>query len=490
MRFLPAAGLTLLLLLPGSSPAQEAVPAQPDTSIINTRLAWEKVAAARDAAAADRHHDAVADYLEALASDARLVPQVAQEIAYQKLWREDADKAIFYFHRYLARHPEDNNRGVRSGLAMAYSWSGRQPEAIALYRGLVNEDRADGGARLGLGRSLIWNNNLRAGVNVVRGVEDEFPADSRPGRQSSHFLLTVLDGYTPHLTLQARSMWESDGLDTYRLGAEMHFEVLGNMLLQVAPSSALFQMPDRPNVFAPRFQLGLIGPLAHNWNLHAYGWVEHFRSRDPLNSSATDELKWTRPGGDLWLTWIAHPRVRFDFGGASQPVLTYQAFEKELGYEQGSASMDWRFARHFNLGVSGIYGDYSDGNSKRRGSSNLYWRREGKVQILTGPVLTYMDFETAYPGGYWSPDWVRNASWRLMLETRSGHSLFKLDGSLGLEKELGADTLTVAGISGHWGWRFADEWLAALEVGHSRSRFDSASGYRRTFVNLSLRAMF
>ncbi len=459
MRFLPAAGLIVLLLWAGLSPAQEsiretsqenlretfqetfqaAMPAQPDTGIINTRLAWEKVAAARDAAAADRHHDAVADYLDALANDASLVPRVAQEIAYQKLWREDADKAIFYFRRYLARHPQGSNRSVRNGLAMAYSWSGRQPEAIALYRDLVQEDRADGAARLGLGRSLLWNNNLRAGMNVVRGVEDEFPADSRPGRQASHFLLTVLDGYTPHLMLKARGTWESDGLDTYRLGPEMHLEVLGNMLLQVAPSASLFQMPEQPNVFAQRFQLGLIGPLAHNWNLHAYGWLEHFRSRDPIESGAAEDLKWTRPGGDLWLTWLAHPKVRLDFGGASQPVLTYQAFAKELGYIQGSVSSDWRFARHFSLGASGIYGDYSDDNTKWQGKASLYWRRGGKVQILTGPVLTYMDF---------------------------------------------------AGISGHWGRRFADEWLVALEAGHGRSRFDSAGGYHRTFVELSLRAMF
>ena len=90
---------------PGLPLAQEAVP---DTaSVIDTQKAWENVSAARQAASQDRHHDAVADYLLALANDARLVEVVAKEIAYQKLWREDADKAIFYFHRYLARHPDE-----------------------------------------------------------------------------------------------------------------------------------------------------------------------------------------------------------------------------------------------------------------------------------------------------------------------------------------------------------------------------------------------
>ena len=71
------------------------------------------------------------------------------------MWREDAEKSIFYFRRYLARHPGQENRDVRKGLALAYSWSGRQKEAIALYRELVAEDPSDGGARIGLARSLI-----------------------------------------------------------------------------------------------------------------------------------------------------------------------------------------------------------------------------------------------------------------------------------------------------------------------------------------------
>lgn len=480
----------LLLLIPGYGMAQDAASARPDTSIINSRRAWEQVASARDAAARSRHHDAVALYLEALASDARLVPRVAQEIAYQKLWRDDANKAIFYFRRFLARHPGQNIPEVKRGLAMAYSWSGRQPQAIALYRELVAANGNDGDARMGLGRSLVWNNNLREGFAVLRDVEEEFPPDSATGRGTSSFLLTVLDSYTPHLEARIASSWESDGLDTYRAGADIHFEVLGNKLLQVAPSLALFTMPDRPDVRAPRFQLGLVGPLAYNWNLHAYGWVDHFSSREPLSGATTGNLSWTRPGGDLWLTWIATPRLRVDFGAASQPLLTYQAFERELGYLQGSTSADWRFARHFSMGLSGIYGDYSDGNEKKHGKASLYWRREGKVQVLTGPVLSYMDFTMNYPGGYWSPDWVRNASWRLMLESQTGRSVFKLDGTLGLEREIGAETLTVAGISGHWGLRLGDDLLGAVELGHSRSRFASASGYRRTFLNLILRKIF
>lgn len=483
--------LWLMMVLPAAAAwAADAVPAQPDTNIINTRLAWQKVAEARDAAGKESHHEAVADYLEALASDARLVKTVAQEIAYQKLWREDADKAIFYFKRYLARHPDEINRDVRKGLAQAYSWSGRQKEAIVLYRQLVAEDRSDGAARLGLGRSLIWNNELKEGYRVVRSIENEFPAGSAPGRESSDFLLTVMDSYTTHMDLRGTGSWDSDGLDIYRTTADLHFQVLGNKLLEVAPTGTLYQMPDKANIFSPKLQFGLVGTMARNWSFHVYAWIEHFRSREPISNTATDELKWTRPGGDFWITWIAMPRLRMDFGGSNMVVETYPAFDNHLYFNQASVSADWRFARKFTLGAVGIYGDYSDGNTKRSGSAHLYWNREGKVKIMTGPTFTYMDFTDPYPGGYWAPDWVRNGSWRLLLETRRGRMTFKLDGSVGLEQELGSDALTVAGAAARWGWRLGDRTLVSAEAGYSRSRFTSASGYNRKFVGLNFKAMF
>jgi Tetratricopeptide repeat len=480
----------LLVLLPAGVLAADVIATEPDTTILNTRKAWEMVAQARDSAGKERHHEAVADYLEALANDARLVKTVAQEIAYQKLWREDADKAIFYFKRYLARHPDQDNRDVRKGLAQAYSWSGRQKEAIRLYRDLVAEDSSDGSARLGLGRSLIWNNELQEGYAVVRSVEEEFPAGSAPGRESSNFLLTVMDSYTTHLDLRTTASWDSDGLDIYRTTADAHLQVLGNKLFQVAPSVAFFRMPERPGITAPRLQFGLVGTMARNWSFHAYAWVDHFQSSQPISPTATGNLEWTRPGGDLWLTWIALPRLRMDFGGSSMAVETYQAFEKHLEFNQASVSADWRFARNFTLGASGIFADYSDDNTKRRGSTQLYYHREGRLKIITGPSFTYMDFSIPYPGGYWAPDWVRNGSWRLMLETRTHHMTFKLDGSVGIEKELGSEALTVAGVSGHWGWRLGDRTLLAAELGYSRSRFSSASGYNRKFAGLSLKAMF
>ena len=477
----------------------EAAPVEPETAaadttvagegVIDTARAWERVAAARDAAGEDRHHDAVADYLEALASDARLVPIVAQEIAYQKLWREDAVKSIFYFRRYLARHPGEENRDVRKGLAMAYSWSGYQPEAVALYRDLVAEDPADGAAAVGLGRSLLWNNELKEGWSTLRGVETQFAPDDPAGRESRDFQLVVLDTYTPPLELRLDASWDSDDLTTQRLTATGTSTVLGNKLLQVMPSFGRYSQPGQADIHNPRLGAAFHAALAHNWALHAFGWVNRFASSEPL-FGGTEKLSWTTPGGDLWLTWLAAPRLRFDFGGNSAPVETFYALNNHLHYEQANLSADYRIARHVSASVGGRLASYSDDNTKRWGMARLTWRREGRWEIHAGPVFTYMDFTQPYPGGYWAPDWVRNGSLEVTLKTRTRHWTWRFNGSFGVEKELGADAATVGGASARAGWRFQPDWLLALEAGHSRSSFSSASGFNRTFVALSARAFF
>jgi hypothetical protein len=478
----------LVTMLPQGSGAQEA-PADTAQSVIDTEAAWQRVSVARDLARQNRHHEAVADYLQALANDARLVKVVAKEIAYQKLWREDADKAIFYFHRYLARHPGEENRDVRRGLALAYSWSGRQREAIELYAQLVKEDPADEAARVGLGRCLIWNNELKPGFAVLREIEKEFPADSAGRRQSSNFLLTYLDSYTTPLAVDVRFSWDSDDLDIQRYSATGAFTVMENNLALAMPAVAIYRLPGQGRITAPRLGGGLVGTLAHNWAFHAYGWLDMFRSSQPLYGSP-EKLSWDRLGGDLWLTWRPAARWRIDFGGNSTAVETFYALNNRLHYEQANLSADWRFARGFTAGVAGNLADYSDGNTKQKVSANLRWKREGKWELHLGPDLTYMDFSQAYPGGYWAPDWVRSAGLGLTLKTRGQRTTYLLNGSLGREKETGAEAMTVGGISGRVGWRFGGSTLLAVEAGYSKSSLTADSGYNRTFAGISLKAAF
>ena len=464
-----------------------AIAGETGERVIDKEAAWEEVGLAREAAGRDEHAQAAASFIAALNHDARLVGAVSDELAAQKLWNEEHDKAIFYYRRYLARHPGEDNREVRRNLALAYSWSGRQGEAITIYRQLVAEDATDLDARLGLGRVLIWDNRLHEGFLVMRGVETE-AAGENAGQAAAGFLLTVLDEYDPHLDLSWNRILDSDDLTIDRVTGLGRLN-LGNVLAQAGGSVARYGQPDQPDVTAPRFQLGVVAPLAHNWALHAYAWVENYTSDGPMPASGED-LDWTRLGGDAWLTWLATSRLRLDLGAGSHVVETYFALANRLHYEPVALSADWRFARAWTLSGAGQYAGYSDGNERRRGSLQLMWQRPGLWEWTAGPVFYYMDYKIPYPGGYWAPDWVRNGSLSLKLKRRWSRVIAAVDGSYGLEKETGADAVAVGGIHGHVGWRFHAAWLVSTDLGYSRSSFTSDSGYNRTTISIRLRALF
>ncbi len=454
---------------------------------IDSERAWEKAAEARDAAGRDEHPTAIAAFIAALNHDGRLVGTVCDELASQKLWNEEPDKAIFYFQRYLARHPGESNRDARKGLALAYSWSGRQPEAIALYRELVAEDPSDLEASLGLGRALIWDNRLHEGFRVLRAVEQDH-ADTGEARAAGSFLLTVLDEYDPHLDLRWDGIWDSDDLTIHRLTA-LGRTNLGSALVEAGGGVAFYSQPDRPDINAPRVQLGIVTPLAHNWALHAYAWVDHFQSDGPLTAN-DPELDWTRVGGDAWLTWLATSRLRLDLGAGSQVIETYDAFAKKLHYEPVNLSADWRFVPAWTLSGTAQYASYSDGNERTRGAAQLLWHRPGTWDWTAGGVVYYMDYAIPYPGGYWAPDWVRNGSLTLRIKRRWARVIAQIDGSYGLEREAGSDAIPVGGFHGHVGWRMAPGWLLSGDVAYSRSRFTSDSGYNRTTATVRVRALF
>ena len=463
---------------------------EPFVSVVDSLAAAELVVQARELAAADRHHAAVETYLAALALDIRLIETIAQGIAYQRLWREDAERAIFYFRRHLIRNPAGVNREVRKGLALALSWSGRQKEATVLYRNLVAEDPGDGSARIGLGRTMIWDNKLRKGFKTVHEVEKTFPEASEPGRESSRFLLKVLDEYS--VPWKFRTDWsrDSDDLEILRLTAAGALELEPSLLLLVIPSWAHYEQGDNPSITDWRLGGGLLTPLAHNWALHVYGWLDLFRSSEPLFNEG-NETSWNQPGTDFWFTWLPAAKWRIDFGGSVIPIETVPSLGLEITSRTASASADWRFKRHWSLGFSGQASGYSDDNERLYGTARLGWKSEGRVEVLVAPVFTYLDFKDHYPGhGYWSPSWMRNGSLEAIVKTRWDSWTLYLSGKIGREKEVGANAMTVGGAAGRVGWRVTRNSLLALEGGYSKSSLASPGGFSRHFFNLSWRSFF
>ncbi len=409
--------------------------------------------------------------------------------AYAELWNEHADRAVDLFGRWLADHPDDRDPSTRRAYALALSWYGLQGRAEEVYGSLVEDDSLDAEARIGLARSRIWSNRLRRGWRDLRAVEDDGRLTADQRAEAGDFALKVLDEYMPTGEFTWRGNWDSDDLTTHRLRALGAATPVGGLLVQAGPRLSLFSQPARPDAAATGVHVHVETGLAPHLSLHATGWYDHFSSDGALAETGS-KLDWNRPGIDSWLTWQPTSRLRFDGGAASMPVETYVAFGKELGFEQENLSCDWRFARWFSAGASGTRATYSDGNRRLQGEVRASWRHEGAFDLDVTAAITHGDFTLPYPGGYWAPDWVRNGHLSAKAKWWGRRWTVTLDGSIGLEKESGADAITVGGGSGRLGLRVSPAWLIALEVGHSRSALATSSGYHRTFAGLSVRGVF
>lgn len=462
------------------------------------------LARARDHAAADRHGPAARDYRAALARDPGLFDPAARELAWQLLWREDAAQAAGWFRRWLASRPGGADPEARRGLALALSWAGEQDAAIGLYRELAAAEPADAGLRQALGRCLIWDNRLREGWAESRAVETAGGAEAVPeagteadaaagspaAREAGRFLLTVLDEYDVPWQARFDHSHDSDRLDIARAAVTATLDVPPSLLLQALPSRTWYRQDGQPEVTAWRLGAGLVAPLAPAWNLHAYGWVDRFRSGAPIPASGRPEaLRWTQPGGDAWVTWHAAPRLRWDAGASVLPVESLAALGRRTRLAQGSLSGEWRLARRWSLAGLAQRAGYNDGNRRWLATARLQWRREGRLAWQAGPAATWLDCRR--PGfGYWSPDWMRNAVLEGSAQTRGRLWTLRLSGRYGWEKELGAGSLTIGGWSARLAWRCRPGLLLALEGGHAKSRLASAAGYGRDFVSLAARGFF
>lgn len=409
--------------------------------------------------------------------------------AFANLWNEHADRAVDQFRLWQRENPGDRDPATRRGLALALSWYGLQRQAEEIYSDLVAENPLDADARVGLARCRIWDNRLHAGWSTLRDAETDTRLSAANRAEATNFALRVLDEYTPHAFLAWQGSWDSDDLDVQRLSALGATTVGGHAMLQVGPRLSRYAQPGQPDVTALRWQMLLTAGLAPHLSCHATGWFEHFGSDGPL-AGAGEKLDWNRPGADVWLTWQPTSRLRLDGGAASQPVETYVAFARKIGYEQENLSGDLRLTKAWSVGASGTRATFSDGNRRLQGRLQAGWHYEGAVNLDVIAAFTHMDDTLAYPGGYWSPDWVRNGTLTVRLKRYGPRWTFALEGSTGREKEAGADGIGVGGGSGRLGLRVSPRWLVALEGGHSRSSFVTSSGYHRTFAGLSVRGVF
>jgi tetratricopeptide (TPR) repeat protein len=131
--------------------------------------ASEVLERAREAAAADRHREAIDLYRLALKRDSLLVSTLSIEMGHQYTWAEIPDSAVKWYEVYLSYHPGDAEGEL--GLARALSWGGHLKAAATCYEGIGargDESRQD--ALLGLAKVRRWQEDYDAAAGAYEQV--------------------------------------------------------------------------------------------------------------------------------------------------------------------------------------------------------------------------------------------------------------------------------------------------------------------------------
>ena len=478
------AALTLAFALLAAPAACGASSAAPADSLL---------AAAREAAAADRHAEATALYEAAITAQPGLAPDLAGERAYQLLWSDRLAEALPLFNEALAADRESADWQL--GRARCLNWMGRHDEAATAYAAFLathpEPDARREEAELGLAQAERWRGREDRALAVLESARWPIEGERREIRDAIRAELA------PWVQIVGGKIHDSDPTDrpwldlsaggylTPRLGWELvagraDFEGYGYETPIPHLGAGLRWRPSE--VFSLQ--------ASADWSHYALDYVAAYPPADPPAVLAADYHLAT---GEAGFTWRPQPRLRVDFALFRQAAPTPLALAHENHVGGATAGVDLGLTRALTLVIGGGLAEVEDGNRRAQAHAALRWswRQSRALELQLEPELRWLDFEFTGGEGYWSPDAVQAAALRAVAAGELGPQLdYRLEGGAGSEKEKDQDAIGIGDWSAELGWRPVPRARLWAAGGSGKSRLDSAGGYRREWWAAGLRLGF
>lgn len=514
-------------------------------------LADPMLDAARIAAKADRHDEAIAGFRRVitLAPDRRheFLLELADQLTWSKqyaeaipLYREATTSgvrerayyatiglaralardgqyrtAIAAYDRALAVNPQD--RDVRLARAQVLSWANRLGAAHAAYDAVLRDHPDDLEARRGKAQMLSWRGRHRAAVLEARTLLTDRPGDPEATRIMAESLIWMGRPDRAQAVLQARIAAEPDDnravalLDAVKQDNRPQARVDWRMFdqsdnLGISELSVDLRAPlASGRAFAgARYTRATYRPgqsAAQRITVDRPSLYGHYRLSDALELNGAiaveiidrrgAEQDYNRLTFESYATIRPNDIVRFDIGVSRATFDSEDTLAMGLTATQFGASVDVQPDHRTTLSARLSRTDFSDGN--RRG----WWQVEASRRILDRPRVnigyryTAFDFRLTGRPGYYNPD--RFSSHELVLRG-SGHFTrtlrwdMRLVGGYETEKQSGSRATVNVGASVAQAIGSALELEAAYDF--STSRTQSTGGFERGIARLTLRARF
>lgn len=493
----------------------------------------ELIYKAREAAAADRHSEAIALFEKACALDSSLVPRLGKEIGFQYTWADRPGEALPYFEAYIAHHPEDSEGLL--GYALALSWADRHEESLEYYRSVQSRYPKSLEASVGEARVVSWMDRNSEAERLYRKVLDSEPEnfEARLGlaqvvnwqgrhREAREHYTNILTDHPGNrdavLGLARAEAWlgrndrardlfeglESDA-ETQKLLAGIDRGSASNLRFDYGISQ------DSDELVMHRFETGAtyyiddltsIGIFAGRLSMRQDDFPHivvksvslRFYKRFNEDVSINLDLRPQRTDYfdpftfDTWLTWTPNWRLRFDLGAFRQLVEVPLSVMRGITAKGGNLGVGVRANDRFL--VSGLFDlrRYSDGNHRTLWGTSLSWLAVKKpVELSLVPGYMGFSFTRWEDNGYYSPEEYHNIGLAAKIRYRvKGKLTFTVEGRVSEEKEGGGDFFTVGSFRAAAEHNAHERVTWGGEFFTSNSSLAGEAGYGRTLGQLFL----
>lgn len=493
----------------------------------------ELIYKAREAAAADRHSEAIALFEKACALDSALVSRLGKEIGLQYTWDDRAGEALPYFEAYIARYPRDSEgllgyalalswadrhsesleyyRSVKSrhpkslealvGEARVVSWMDRNSEAEILYRKILDSEPKNLEARLGLAQVISWQGRQRE----AREHYSEILSD-HPGNRDATVGLAQVEAWLGRID-RARELLAGleDDAEAKKLLAGIDRESASNLRFEYGISE------DSDELVLHRFEAGAtyfiddmtsVGVFAGRLSMrqddrpHIVVKSVSLRFYKRFNEEVSINLD-LRPRRtdyfdpftfDSWLTWTPNWRLRFDLGAYRQLVETPLSVMRNITAKGGNLGVDVRANDRFIMSVLFDQRRYSDTNNRVLWGASLSWLALKKpLELSIVPGYMGFSFTRWEDNGYYSPEEYHNIGLAAKIRYRMrGNVTLTGEGRVSEEKEGGGDFFTVGSFRAALEHNAHERVTWGAEFFTSNSSLAGEAGYGRTLGQIFL----
>ena len=501
------------------------------------------IKSAREAAAADRHREAIRYYLAAVRADSSLAAELGKEIGYQYTWSDRPDSAVIWFERYLNRYPRDlegmlgqaralswadrnpeaqhlyqriqrthpHSLEARIGEARVTSWQDRNAEAEKLYREILNSHPENLEARLGLARVINWQGRHREAREHYRSILNDHPFNRQAilglalserwlgldWKARKHLIritdnreaVKALDAISwenaPRLRLDYAVSSDSDELLINRIKGTLSAGVADGTMARIGAARVWMDQDNLPSVKRIDLTAGTSKRFNEDWQLNFnLSWLHH--SVDTASPAYTggdgfDLFTW-----DGWLTFTPSRRLRMDLSSSRMAVETPLSVQKEISYTGAGLGADLLLTDRVKAVCGYEYRTYSDANSRNLIKTALRWKvLSSPFSLEAVPGYTYFAYHEWKPNGYYNPEGYHNIGLQLNLGFKISDSVnLLIEGRGSGEKESGEDLFAVGTFRTALEWKPARYLQAGAEFFTSNSRVAGEAGYRRTLGGL------